>query len=428
MYFRILDELEYPALLIKNFEIIYANAKARRIYGEVAGKKCYEVIHKTSSQPAECHGMKAILEGRESVEIYEPEVGKWVSILLDRESGEFLHILFELPEIAKLKKKVTESEKFYQTLFEMLVPVYIVQDGAFVYVNAKAAELLGYPKEHLIGRSPFDFIHPDDRAKVRERYEKRLRKERPEESYPIRIMTKSGEKWVVISPMRIDYDGRPAVLVIVHDVDELIRQINFLQSIHRMLKHDLKNALATALMSLELMEEGVIGPEKVKSSIMRALEILEHSVIEELKPVDIEEMIKKASSGINAEIKIEGNCTILADDSLYTVFYNIFENAVKHGKATRIDITIAEKGRDCEVRIADNGVGIPDEIKEKIFEGYSTGGTGTGLKTIREILKNFNGEIWVEDNPGGGAIFVVHFKNRVIAPVYAKIPKKPVAT
>jgi len=87
MYLRILDELEYPALLIKNFEIIYANAKAREIYGKVVGKKCYEVIHKTSSPPAECHGMRAILEGRERVEIYEPKVGKWISILLEREKA-----------------------------------------------------------------------------------------------------------------------------------------------------------------------------------------------------------------------------------------------------------------------------------------------------------------------------------------------------
>jgi PAS domain S-box-containing protein len=423
MYLRILDELEYPALLIKNFEIIYENAKAREIYGKVVGKKCYEVIHKTSSPPAECHGMRAILEGRERVEIYEPKVGKWISILLDRERGEFLHILFESPEIAELKKKIAESEKFYQILLETFVPIYIAQGDAFVYVNAKTAELLGYPKEQIIGRSPFDFIHPDDRAKVMDRYEKRLRRERLEESYPIRILTKSGERWVVIRPMRIEYGGKPAVLGVVHEVDELIRQINVLQSIHRMLKHDLKNALSVALMSLELMEEGITGPEKVRSSIMKALEILEHSRIEELKPVDLEEMIRKASSGIGAEVKIEGNCTILADDSLYTVFHNILENAVKHGKATRIDVAIVEKGRDCEVRIADNGVGVPDEIKEKIFEGYSTGGTGTGLKTVREILKNFNGEIWVEDNPGGGAVFVLHFKNRVMAPVYTKIPK-----
>jgi len=142
-----------------------ANEKAKRLYGaDLIGKKCYEIIHKTSSPPSECHGMKPILEGRERVELYEPTAGKWISIMLDKESREFLHILFELPELLRLRKKIAESEKLYQTLIEKSVPIYTVQG---VYVNTKLAELLGYPKESLIGCSPFDFIHPDDYAKTR---------------------------------------------------------------------------------------------------------------------------------------------------------------------------------------------------------------------------------------------------------------------
>ncbi|MCS7130178.1 MAG: ATP-binding protein [Archaeoglobaceae archaeon] len=60
------------------------------------------------------------------------------------------------------------------------------------------------------------------------------------------------------------------------------------------------------------------------------------------------------------------------------------------------------------VRIADNGVGIPGEIKSKIFEsGYSRRGGGLGLFLVKKIVEMFKGRVIVKDNVPRGAIFEI---------------------
>jgi len=104
----------------------------------------------------------------------------------------------------------------------------------------------------------------------------------------------------------------------------------------------------------------------------------------------------------------------MADDSLSSVIDNIIRNAVNHGKADRITITTGKEGDLCEVRIADNGTGIPDEIKGKVFEeGFihgDTGHTGLGLHIVEKAMKSYGGYTWVEDNEPEGAVIILRFK------------------
>ena len=103
----------------------------------------------------------------------------------------------------------------------------------------------------------------------------------------------------------------------------------------------------------------------------------------------------------------------MADDSLSSVIDNIIRNAVIHGKADRIAITIGKATGRCEVRIADNGSGIPDEIKAKVFEeGFThgdTGHTGLGLHIVEKAMKAYGCHAYTEDNETKGAIFVLRF-------------------
>ncbi|MCD6486048.1 MAG: ATP-binding protein, partial [Syntrophobacterales bacterium] len=82
--------------------------------------------------------------------------------------------------------------------------------------------------------------------------------------------------------------------------------------------------------------------------------------------------------------------------------------------ADRITITTGKEDDMCEVRIADNGTGIPDEIKERIFEeGFMHGGTGhtgLGLHIVEKAMENYGGYAYVEDNEPQGAVFVLRFR------------------
>ena len=76
-----------------------------------------------------------------------------------------------------------------------------------------------------------------------------------------------------------------------------------------------------------------------------------------------------------------------------------------------------DEGETYRIEFRDYGDGIPDGMKERIFERLESGkkvegmkGTGVGLALVKKIVKMHDGDVWVEDNPEGGAIFVVRLK------------------
>jgi signal transduction histidine kinase len=113
------------------------------------------------------------------------------------------------------------------------------------------------------------------------------------------------------------------------------------------------------------------------------------------------------------EFSVEGEGSILADDALASAIDNIVRNALVHGKADRIDARIWVQDGRCYLRIADNGIGIPDQIKNRLFdEGFSYGanaGTGLGLYLVTRAVARYGGNVSVEDNEPKGAAFLFDF-------------------
>ncbi len=116
------------------------------------------------------------------------------------------------------------------------------------------------------------------------------------------------------------------------------------------------------------------------------------------------------------EVKIEiiVDAEVVADESISSVFENIISNAFTHGKTDRVVIEIEKHGDFVITKIRDFGVGIPDEIKEKIFEeGFAYGDkghTGMGLYIAKKLVGFFGGDVWVEDNEPKGACFVIKLR------------------
>jgi signal transduction histidine kinase len=104
----------------------------------------------------------------------------------------------------------------------------------------------------------------------------------------------------------------------------------------------------------------------------------------------------------------------MADESLHSVIDNLVRNAVIHGKTDRISVDISNLGNTCDVRIADYGVGISDDIKGKIFEeGFTygeTGQTGLGLHIVKKAMETYGGQVYVEDNKPKGTAFILKLK------------------
>jgi len=121
---------------------------------------------------------------------------------------------------------------------------------------------------------------------------------------------------------------------------------------------------------------------------------------------------------INCDLITEEMQPVLIDyDKMWEALYNIVDNAVKYSKdGSVVHIEVFVSGDDLITRIIDNGPGISDEYKERIFERFyriddsrarDTGGTGLGLAITKEMIASHNGTITVKDAEAGGAIFEV---------------------
>jgi signal transduction histidine kinase len=117
-----------------------------------------------------------------------------------------------------------------------------------------------------------------------------------------------------------------------------------------------------------------------------------------------------------AQVQVEELPAVQADPpQLQRVFQNLLSNAIKY-TAPDVEPRVLVSGRqtdgDCELAVADNGIGIDPRNAERVFEmfarvhgGAEYRGTGLGLAISRRIVERHGGRLWVEANPGGGSVF-----------------------
>ncbi|MBN2017318.1 MAG: tetratricopeptide repeat-containing sensor histidine kinase [Candidatus Cloacimonetes bacterium] len=200
---------------------------------------------------------------------------------------------------------------------------------------------------------------------------------------------------------------------------------NQLKLVNKILRHDLINNLSVIDAALKLYRTDhdenlfVEATAKVKKSIalINKLRVREDEVTsEDLKLIDFNEIINRIIKHYpEIEFTVVGHGNILADDAIDSVIDNIINNADMHGETSKIDISIASEKSMSTIKIADQGKGIPDEVKDKIFnEGFiygDKGNTGVGLYIVREYLKQWGGSITVMDNKPKGIVFTLTLRN-----------------
>ena len=140
------------------------------------------------------------------------------------------------------------------------------------------------------------------------------------------------------------------------------------------------------------------------------LDALVDEVLEDLEP---------HAEGTN--IRLIGKCndvTMVGSDILiYRLVYNLVENAIKYNHSGgQVTVTADRKEKHVYLSVEDTGTGIPEELKERVFEPFfrvdksrsrELGGVGLGLALVREIVRVHDGSITVKSNPSGGTIFEV---------------------
>jgi two-component system sensor histidine kinase KdpD len=102
------------------------------------------------------------------------------------------------------------------------------------------------------------------------------------------------------------------------------------------------------------------------------------------------------------------------------ILVNLLTNAVRHGpEGQPVTIHVEDASPDLRVRVVDRGVGVPPDLRDRIFEPFerfdpqSGVGTGLGLPVSRRLAEVMGGRLTVEDTPGGGATFVLMLPMKV---------------
>jgi PAS domain S-box-containing protein len=144
----------------------------------------------------------------------------------------FLTSVRDITESKQAKEKLKASEKKYSTLVEKGNDgIIILQDNVLKFVNSIICKMTGFTKEESIGKPFLNYIAPEYKKIVQERYEKRLRGDAIPSIYEIEIVSKDGLKTPVeINASCVEYEGRPASMAIIRDAtkrklaDERIKQ------------------------------------------------------------------------------------------------------------------------------------------------------------------------------------------------------------
>ena len=151
-------------------------------------------------------------------------------------------------------------------------------------------------------------------------------------------------------------------------------------------------------------------------TIARDEEIAISALVEEVL-ADLEPLAQE--KGINLIEKCDNVLLMGSDILIYRLVYNLVENAIKYNfSGGTVTVTATQQNSQLHLTVEDTGNGIPEELKERIFEPFfrldksrsrELGGVGLGLALVREIVRVHNGSILVKNNANSGTTFEVNF-------------------
>ena len=210
--------------------------------------------------------------------------------------------------------------------------------------------------------------------------------------------------------------------------ERLKQQRDDLRLLNQVMRHDIRNDLQLVSAYAELLgdhvdEEGEEYLDVIKANTRSAValtttvrDLAEVMLREDVDPgvvsLDrvLSQQVKEVRSAYSrAVFTVEGSVSeveVVADEMLDSVFRNILRNAIQHNdKATpTVNISVMERDGTAVVSIADNGPGVPDDLKDDIFDkgekGLESEGTGIGLYLVQTLVDSYGGDVWVEDRAG----------------------------
>ncbi|MBI5523678.1 MAG: PAS domain S-box protein [Desulfarculus sp.] len=159
------------------------------------------------------------------------------SLRLDRQQGIIEGSTQDITERKLAEEALRESENKFRTLTETTASaIFIIQDGAYRYVNPAFCQLTGYQPQEVDSLTFWQVVHPDHQELVKQRHYARLQGEAPPARYEFMIVRQDGQtRWVDFSAGFMEYQGRPAILGTCFDITDRKQALEDLRNSRRRL-------------------------------------------------------------------------------------------------------------------------------------------------------------------------------------------------
>jgi|GEM_PF-2261389 len=410
-------------ILDVHYRTVYANEHMASMLGyttrEMTGKLLSDFIHPEDALGFTPHTLQKMHgNGSQFERKYQKKDGStcWgiVSATPLFEEGKFTGSFGMVTDITDRKlaeEKLRQQNEFFQLLIDTIPnPVYY-KDAQLVYLGCNRAfeEFFEVSRHEIIGKNLFD-LFPKEQAVLYAGIDEDLLKKPRTDYYEISLTIPDGSRRQVLinASTFLNPDGSVGgILGVIVDISELSkarlsaqqanRKLNLLASITR---HDILNKVTVIIGKLRAAKKQVHDPllladlGKIESATKTIRAQIDFSrVYQDLGTLDpqwqdLDRLLAKFA--VPGEIRMDirsDNVEIYADPMLEKVFHNLFENTLLHGRtATAVRIYWQNSPGGLILYYEDNGIGIPHDEKERIFEGGYGRAPGHGLFLVREIL------------------------------------------
>src|SRR3990170_1448045 len=457
---RIVDSIGDALLVIdlEDFTIKSVNEAALKHLKlrreDMIGKTCYEITHNSL---APCESLHHVCPVQEML-----KTGKAVTVEhvhFDRDNNEthvevsahpvrnkegniikVLHLARDVTERTKNLEKMRFQAELLNAAGQTVIATD--KDARITYWNSAAEELHGWSEAEMKGQS-ISRIIPEEimqeqmskvqsRTDVGESWSGEVTvKRRDGAVFPVMVTISPimNDKREVVGTVSVETDiseqkwMQEVLNEAVAKVAELNEKLHVVESLTR---HDVRNKLSALngrvfLLKKRLVDNAEALPhlkdmELVSQQILRILEFERIYVqvgAEELTDINVEQSYAEAASLFSdlKDAKLINEChglTVLADSLLRQLFYNLIDNSLKYGeKLTKIRLHYEEEESLLRLIYEDDGVGVPEEMKSRLFEKGFGKGTGYGLYLIKRTCEAYGWTIQESGKEGQGAQFTM---------------------
>ena len=361
-----------------------------------------------------------------------------------------------LEERERLLREVEFERSRFETIMRQMPAAVVVAEapsGRLVFANEQINDVWGHPlieADDVAGYREYIGFHPDGR-----RYEgqdwplaRSLATGEIVQAEDVEILRGDGRRAIVrlsSAPVRDKSGAIVAAVVLSQDITELKNAVRVRDEFLSIASHELKTPLTALKLQTEILRRASsVGGAPVSSQFTRALDkargqtdrlavlvddLLDVAQIQTgmfgyaMREADLTEAVSAAMERVDEQLRAAG-CVIGTDfperrvatwvdpNRIEQVVINLLTNVAKYAPGAPVRVSITSTDTEACVAIEDHGTGIPEEMRERVFERFAratsyrnVSGLGLGLHISREIVQAHDGRIWNEPSSDGGTVF-----------------------